>query len=413
MSTAFCPYREMEAYIGETGSVITATSVSFLLCLLGICIPYRYILRPLDFLCKKWKKDTIGTKSLILSFLLGSFPFWDFKFAEETPNDKIFKTVIDGSSFVCISLIAGLAVVLKKERERNVKECMQQCLFFLSGSMFIIPWMHANKHMKTCGVFLLMMYTSHVTGLSVKGKVFEPSSSDLSGFEKLKLHGAARVLDFFMGVKEDFYASSTISLFASSFLLGSAGCLAVSSLSLNILAIITALSLCMSCALKIGSKAGTYRRSLYLVVCCISWLKLFSLHLGTALAYLIQHKAQLITSDKGRLLDIGKACFPILCTTIALVQQNRYRLCMIFVLNCTLHHTLYTNGLLYLTRESTAAVYTEHSVQSAIFLMISTILLFFNSEMRSGMLETEIGCILIFLFSIFIFHYIFFVVDYL
>lgn len=402
-------YTALEQRVGEQGAVLLAGAGALSSLYAGLYIAHRYLPSSLDRLGEKWNRDTVGAKSLMLALLLGCFSFFELA-AVDKLSEKVFKSVVDGSGFVCISLIAGLSIVCKKQRERNVKECMQQCLFFLSGSMFTIPWMHANRHMRLCGVFLLSMYGCHVLALSPKGKVPEAPPARLPSFAGSRR--ATRGVDFLLGAKEGLQTSSALSLFVSSLLLCLAGHQVFLPLSLYALALLGAAALGITAALTIGSKAGATRRTFYLLAAAISWLKLLAGFFKLSLAYLVQDKAQLMLEDKGGLLEIAKMCFPVLCVAAGLVRQNRYRISMIFVLNSVLHYTLYTNGILYLTKETSAETYTEYSRQSAIFLMISTLVLFLNNEMRSGMLETEIGCILIFLFFVFIFYYIYFVTEY-
>ncbi|KAH9385682.1 uncharacterized protein NEMAJ01_0578 [Nematocida major] len=346
----------------------------------------------LDRVSVKMKYPTVGCKTVIS--LIGLFcgpmvvPSEDWIFLESAWNN---------SSIVCLALLVGACIVFKPKKERACVESVRHAIFFQSLGTMASPLMRVNFLLGAYGsIVLLLVYTVHTVILIQRADSTQASTECI---ESRKNSLFKRVLDLVVcSAKEE--CSPNLGMFVSPVVMGSVICCTFLSLCIKSL-FLSVSALFALCAFVRHTKKTSIFRCAYTLACICVLLRCASEHLYLAFSCAFP---EIKVHPFVRLsLATARLMLPTSVVIAVGIWMGKYMQCLSIGLSLPIHYMFFQRSIfnLAMKNQNSIPLVNRTSPCTLIFTVISTMLIFLNNEVRTGLFEVEVGALLILLYFIY------------
>lgn len=372
--------------------------ISVLICL-SFFVAHRYIVFSVDRMTKALKIPTDGARAAIVSLGMLNLPISlivsDRKAGERFSSEIICNSVL--GVFMCGT---GVSILFGK-KQRVSLEITRHAILFLT--VINLLWMLLDlrpDYSKAAGSILLCLYFIHLN------QIIEMGPINITENEQMRVIRAfsciKKVGDCFMSATDIEKCPSTLSFFVSPFAMLSALVLSFGRRKSGAYTTICFLSLAVSAFLYAFARKRKTVSSIYTFICASVWMNIFSLCIAKAFFWIVSEEAIEESQIFSGMFFSWKYIFPSFIIILSLLLQKRYKLAMCLCFSLAIHNSLCNHGIYLIMRTGHNLYISMKSKYSVVFLVTSIILLFMNSEIRTGLFEKEVGVLLLCLYILFI-----------
>jgi len=394
-------YDKLEPLFDKVGYLVPFSLAFSVLTAAAISLAHRHMVPTSEKICQKLNRQFLGTQSALLSLCLSFFPIYDVRF--DTCREKNFTNkILDYSILLNLTVLVPAAIILREGRERAEKESMYYSIFSFLGGTIAHICLNVCRATRLGSFGMLLLYGVHLEAFLSMGKSYianfsicpEPRPSNRRTF----------ALDVVAGVCPSEGKASFAVFLVSSFVSGLSFHATYFTPAASSALCILGVSFLLSCGLYAGTKKTGLLRLFYTLLCCTAWLKIISTHLGSMLLFLSDRK-NLLNQDFVRISVYGwKNVFPTLCVVLCAVFQKSYKMAVLLPLLSSIQHILVGKSMFFIAGNGYPLDGAECSLETLCFFMsiIAVIVLFVNNELRSSMLERELGVTMLLLYFVFL-----------
>ncbi|KAI5189922.1 hypothetical protein NEMIN01_0785 [Nematocida minor] len=360
----------------------------------SVFLTYTYLFRELDRISAKAQLPTLGCKTLLLVFALLYSPVFTVH-----RDIKIREAVWHNTALLSLTVFSGICILFKPKKERVCLSSTRHTIFFQSLGTLSSPLLGVYYILSSYGsTFLFTIYAFYSVIFIQKGK-----NNDIQVFpaEDDRQTVLKTVFDNVLVGSEERNRRPWLSILTSSLAMGNLVYYTFleKRYPSQILCIVL---FCLGASVSLKSKKHKWFKNAYTFLCTCILLKSIS---EKFYMLLLSTSPGMINTPAGYImLNTLRLAFPVLVVVSTGVGMGRYKLCFSLAISITIHIFLFQKALIMLLREEVyqLVLLDRTTMYSLVFTIISTMLLFINNEIRSGLFETEVGVLLIVLFLLYI-----------
>ncbi|OAG30957.1 hypothetical protein NEDG_02186 [Nematocida displodere] len=388
-----------ELYRTRPGIEAAAVSVvvAGFFCYVTYVLVLVYILPSLDRMLNGTNYSSEWTKGFVLSVCLGTPSVYSSVY-DHPYSVLLVRDVILMGCFFLVSVVAGVVVLLNRRKGRLYMGIFDFCSFFMISSLSFLFWAYTKKHLKMCGGAMLagyFLYAIHVYRNRMVGHSF-----DLVSPESKRHGGARKVLDWVVV----FYEGEASPV--------SKGVQAVSPVLISFFYYLTFfpfwageaivvgfVGLAVSGLLWLSTKKHRKVRDGYTMLSSVFLAKIFVHHTFSILTGMWSDSSHFVAA--AAFLTVEKT-YLLLVAAVFATRADRYMFAMLLTFSGFIYSFFFNFGSLLVLKDLSSLPTSLLSDYSMILIITSVVVIVANAELRSGLLEKEVGGILLLQSTIFL-----------
>ncbi|KAI5160092.1 hypothetical protein NEAUS03_0864 [Nematocida ausubeli] len=374
----------------QTYSVLSISVVLFTA--LCIFITNTCIFSELDKITAKIGYSTVGFKSTLLLFGALYAPV-----ITSLQDIQLGDAVWHHTIVFSITVLCGFCILLKRGKKRVCEESVRHIIFFQTIGTLASPMLGIYPMRSSySSIFLFALYLIYIVLFSTHRKEVH---INLLIDQTTRMPFLASVVDKILNRSKEGSQKEWVSILVSSVTMGTLVGRTFFGKDSILLGIGVFLVLSI---FSMQTKKTSLFRNAYSFTCACIILKAVSIHIYSVLRVLFS--TAYMTYLGYILITNIYLLFPF-CVILAVgMAQKRYKLCFTTALSMPIHVFLFQKAVwpYVYTNPHHLLVLDRITLYSIVFIAISTILLFANNEIRSGLFEVEVGGILLSLYVVYI-----------